>query len=133
MKPNDFLTLEQFSFLVTLPLQTKPMCVNIHETGRFNMNGKLAEKLSGKPLQIRFTPDAKNLSLQELVVETAIRFPKNGSKRIPSVVEHLTANHIPLPARYEIRYNEKDNFWQGDYCANPTRPPAQRNTNSKKK
>ena len=37
------------------------MSVTVYPDGKFNMNGKLAEKLGGKRLCISFTADAKKL------------------------------------------------------------------------
>ena len=134
MTPNKFLPLEQFTFIATPPeLRAQALCVNIYANGRLNLNGKLAEKMSGKNLQIRFTEDAKHLCLIEVSQDQAIRFPKNGSKRLPSVIDYLKAHRMSFPARYLINYDETQNFWQGDYYENPIHAQAPVQSNSKKR
>ena len=120
MATNKFLPLEQFTFIVDPPdSYISSLRVNIYTDGRLIMNGKLAAELSGKPVQIRFTEDAKHLCIIESVYENAVRFPKNGSKRLPSALEHLKDHKIALPARYEVSYNKELGFWQGDHSENP--------------
>lgn len=64
------------------------MSVTVYSDGKFNMNGKLSEKLGGKRLCISFTADAKNFILEEVPDSSIeIAFPKNGSKIIPSALE----------------------------------------------
>ena len=93
--------------------------MNIYADGRLILNGRLAAELGGKPVQIKFTGDAKHLCIMESDSEKAVRFPKNGSKRLPSALEHLKGHKIALPARYEVNYNEELAIWQGDYSENP--------------
>lgn len=47
------------------------MSVTVYSDGKFNMNGKLSEKLGGKRLCISFTADAKTLYLQKRQTATA--------------------------------------------------------------
>ncbi|MBR6574062.1 MAG: hypothetical protein IKK61_03620 [Clostridia bacterium] len=108
------------------------MSVTVYPDGKFNMNGKLAEKLGGKRLCISFTADAKNFILaEEPGSNLAIPFPKNGSKTIPSALERIKNGKIPLPAKYEVWLGE-DGIWQGDYAENPTSSPADKHHSSKK-
>ena len=128
MATNKFLPLEQFTFIVDPPdSHISSLRVNIYADGRLILNGKLAAQLSGKPVQIRFTDDAKHLCIVESDSENTVRFPKNGSKRLPAALEHLKGHKIPLPARYEVSYNEELTFWQGDHSENPpaTQPKNQ--------
>lgn len=120
MATGKFLPLEQFTFIVE-PSDThiSSLRVNIYANGRLILNGKLAAELSGKPVQIRFTDDAKHLCIIESDSENAVRFPKNGSKRLSSALEHLKGHKIALPARYEVSYNKELAFWQGDLSENP--------------
>ena len=121
MATCKFLSLDQFTFIVDPPdSHISTLRVNIYADGRLILNGKLTGELRGKPVQIRFTGDAKHLCIIESDSENAIRFPKNGSKRLPSALEHLKGHKITLPARYNVSYNEEFAFWQGDHCPNPT-------------
>ena len=134
MATNKFLPLEQFTFLVDPPdSHISSLRVNIYADGRLNLSGRLAAALNGKPVQIRFTGDAKHLCCIESDSENAIRFPKNGSKRLPSALEHLKGHKIPLPARYEVSYNEERAFWQGDHSENPPATLAKNQTGLKRK
>ena len=131
MATNSFLPLNQFTFIVEPPeTRTNAYYVNIYPDGRFNLNGKLTEKLSGKPIEILFTKDAKNLCLRD-GTDFAIQFPKNGSKKLQSVIDHLRNQRIRLPAKYYVRYNEDAMFWQGDLLENPIQ--IQHSPSSKKK
>ena len=127
MATNKFLPLEQFTFIVNPPdTHISSLRVNIYADGRLILNGKLAAELSGKPVQIRFTGDAKHLCFIESDSENAVRFPKNGTKRLPSALEYIRGHKITLPARYEVNYDEGRAFWQGDYSENP--PTTQQKT-----
>lgn len=120
MATGKFLSLEQFTFIAVPPeSQISSLRVSIYADGRLILNGKLAEVLSGKTVEIRFTDDARHLCFFESDSENAVRFPKNGSKRLPSAVEHLKRHKTALPARYDVKYSEELAFWQGDYCENP--------------
>lgn len=121
MATVKFLPLEQFTFIVDPPdSHLSSLRVNIYPDGRLILNGKLAAELNGKLLQIRFTGDAKHLCIIESDSENAVKFPKNGSKRLPSAIAHLKSHKITLPARYEVNYNKELAFWQGDYSENPS-------------
>ena len=120
MATSTFLSLEQFTFIAVPPeSQISSLRVNIYADGRLILNGKFAEVLSGKAVEIRFTDDARHLCFFESDSENAVKFPKNGSKRFPSAVEHLKKHKISLPARYEVKFSENLAFWQGDYSENP--------------
>ena len=134
MATDKFLPLEQFTFIVDPPeTHTNTLRVNIYADGRLILNGRLAAALNGKPVQIRFTGDAKHLCFIESDSENAIKFPKNGSKRLPKVMEHLKGHKITLPARYEVSYNKERTFWQGDYSENPPVTQAKNQTGLKRK
>ena len=134
MATNKFLSLEQFTFIVEPPdVRTNSLCVNFYADGRLILNGRLAAELSGKAVQIRFTDDARHLCFVENDAEKSVRFPKNGSKRLPSATDFLKKHKMSIPARYEISYNEEYKFWQGDYCENPTQARSQNHTNMKRK
>ena len=148
MATSMFLSLEQFTFIAVPPeSQISSLRVNIYVDGRLILNGKFAEVLSGKAVEIRFTDDARHLCFFESDSENAVKFPKNGSKRFPSAVEHLKKHKISLPgskrfpsavehlkkhkislpARYEVKFSEDLAFWQGDYGENPpvSKPKSQ--------
>ena len=134
MATGKFLSLEQFTFIAVPPeSQTSNLRANIYADGRLILNGKFAEKLSGKTVEIRFTDDARHLCLFESNSENAVRFPKNGSKRFPSAVEHLKRHKITLPARYEVKFNEELALWQGDYSENPPVTKSKSQASSKQK
>lgn len=100
------------------------MSATIHPDGRFSMHGKLAGKLGGVALGIIFTADAKNFILAEAKDDgDAITFPKNGSKILPSALEIVKKEKLPLPVKYEVWLGE-DGIWQGDDMENPTLPLA---------
>ena len=136
MATSTFLSLEQFTFIAVPPeSQISSLRVNIYADGRLILNGKFAEALSGKAVEIRFTDDARHLCFFESDSENAVRFPKNGSKRFPSAVEHLKKHKISLPARYEVKFSEDLAFWQGDYSENPpvSKPKSQASLKQKQK
>lgn len=109
------------------------MSVTVYADEKFNMNGKLAEKLGGKQLSISFTEDAKHFLLKENPEEErSINFPKNGSKTIPDVLDKIKKGKMTLPAKYDVWLCE-DGAWQGDYVENPTQSPAGKRPNSKKR
>lgn len=121
MATSTFLSLEQFTFIAVPPdSQISSLRVSIYADGRLILNGKLAEVLSGKAVEIRFTDDARHLCFFESDSENAVRFPKNGSKRFPSAVEHLKKHKISLPARYEVKFSEDLAFWQGGLQRKPS-------------
>lgn len=103
--------------------------VYIYEDGKFNMNGKLAEKLGGKEVAIKFLPDGKYLCLQE---NGNILFPKKGSRKIPEIVEILKSKGITFPAKYELQYSKITQSWQGVCEENPIKLPSRKVRNSKK-
>jgi hypothetical protein len=97
MATSTFLSLEQFTFIAVPPdSHISSLRVSIYADGRLILNGKLAEVLSGKTVEIRFTDDARHLCFFESDSENAVRFPKNGSKRLPSAVEHLKRHKTTL-------------------------------------
>ena len=108
------------------------MSATVYSDGKFNMNGKLSERLGGKRLCISFTADAKNFILEEEPDSSiAIAFPKNGSKIIPSALEIIKKGKLLLPAKYEV-WLADDGIWQGEYVENPTSSPAGKHHSSKK-
>ena len=134
MAASSFLPLEQFTVLIS-PSESRSdsMCVSIYADGRFNLNGKLAAALHGKPVQIRFTEDAKHLCLMESTSAESIKFPKNGSKKLGPVIHLLKAKKIPFPAKYIVLYNNEEKHWQGEITANPTQEVMRHGPGSGKK
>lgn len=66
--------LEEFELIISPPTnRLAAMCVNIYSDGRFNLNGKLIEKIGCSKVSIRFTRDGKYLCLAE---NGDISFPK---------------------------------------------------------
>lgn len=122
--------LDEFSIVIAPPAnRLESTCVNIHADGRFNLNGRLAEKLGGKKIGIQFTPDCKYLCLRE---DGDIFVPKGGSRKIPEAVELLKKGGVMLPVKYELFYSEKTNSWQGEREANPIKPPSRRVRSTRK-
>ena len=120
MTQHKKISRDQFSVVIANPTnRTSIVCVNIYKDGRFNMNGKLAEKLGGKTLWLAFTQDAQHFMLKEDESHNAVAFPKNGSKKLDDVLELLNNRKVLLPAKYEVWYDEEDDSWQGDLIENP--------------
>ena len=72
--------LEEFELIISPPTnRLATMCVNIYSDGRFNLNGKLIEKIGCSKVSIRFTRDGKYLCLAE---NGDISFPKSGSRNL---------------------------------------------------
>ena len=134
MAASSFLPLEQFTVLIS-PAESRSdlMYVSIWSDGKLNLNGKLAAALHGKPIQIRFTEDAKHLCLMESSSTETIRFPKNGSRKLDPVIHLLKEKKIPFPAKYIVHYNNEEKHWQGEIIANPTQGPMRRGPGSGKK
>lgn len=108
------------------------MCVNIYDDGKFNMNGKLANKLGSKTLELSFTEDGTHFMIQDASDSlSGIKFPKSGSRKLPEIAEHLKARKILFPAKYEVWLTD-EGFWQGDLLENPTQPRLEKHRNSKK-
>ena len=134
MTTNNYLPLEQFTFVVDPPeMRMKAYYVSIYADGRFNLNGRLADKLSRKPLQIRFNRDGTRLCLLETAEERTMQFPKNGSKKLPDAVAYLKKQKILIPARYTMGYSEEYRSWQGVLEENPTFSQASGHSNTKRK
>ena len=134
MATNNYLPLDQFAFVVDPPEnRMKAYYVSIYADGRFTLNGRLADKLSRKPLQIRFNKDATRLCLLESAEEKTMQFPKNGSKKLPDVVNYLKKQKILIPVRYKVGYSEEYRSWQGVLEENPTIMQASGRSNTKRK
>ena len=130
---NSFknLTLADFCIEISPPAnRLSSTSINIYEDGKFNMNGKLAEKLGGQKLHIRFTKDMKHLCLAS---EGNIYFPKNGSQRLPEVSELLKKAGFSFPAKYELNFDKEQNLWCGTHQANPSTLPSVSVRSTKKK
>ncbi len=134
MAASSFLPLEQFTVLIS-PSESRSdlMYVSIWSDGRFRLNGKLAAALHGKPVQILFTEDAKHLCMMESASAETIKFPKNGSRKLDSVIRLLKSNKIPFPAKYIVHYNNEEKHWQGEITANPTQEQMRHGPGSGKK
>ena len=131
MSVRKDIPLEEFELIISPPInRLASMCVNIYEDGKFNLNGKLAAKIDGKKLGIRFTRDGNYLCLIE---DGNIAFPKSGSCKIPEIVEKLKGAKISLPARYEVSYSESTHTWQGAYEENPTKSPSEKARSTRKR
>ena len=85
--------LEQFTIEITPPeTRSSMLAISLYEDGKFNMNGKLSQILGGKSINIKFTPDCKNICLQE-AKDASIKFPKNGSLKLPECTQILFFFH----------------------------------------
>lgn len=123
--------LEEFELIISPPTnRLATMCVNIYADGRFNLNGKLIEKIGSKKVSIRFTKDGKYLCLAD---NGDISFPKSGSRKLPDVLEKLKGTKITYPARYEVVYSEVTRTWQGAYEENPTKLPSEKVRSTRKR
>lgn len=122
--------LEEFELIISPPTnRLATMCVNVYADGRFNLNGKLTEKIGSKKISIRFTRDGKYLCLAE---NGDISFPKSGSRKLPDLLEKLRGTKITYPARYEVGYSEATHTWQGAYEENPTKSPSEKVRSTRK-
>ena len=131
MTGKKSIPLDQFT--VSIPKPTNRLnatCVVIYQDGRFNMNGRLASRLGGKSLFISFTEDARHFAIREQGNEESIPFPKSGSKKLETAAAHLRAHGIMFPAKFDVWFNDEDDFWQGDILANPTPSPLKRRRSS---
>lgn len=123
--------LEEFELIISPPTnRLATMCVNIYSDGRFNLNGKLIEKIGCSKVSIRFTRDGKYLCLAE---NGDISFPKSGSRKLPDVLEKLKGTKITYPAKYEVVCSEATRTWQGVYEENPTKSPSEKVRSTKKR
>ena len=133
MNTKKTLTLSDFTFKVCAPAnRNQCLSITIYEDGKFNLNGKLTQKLWGKFVCISFTENAQNVALLENDSNDSIlKIPKSGSVKLPMAVDHLKRNKIPFPAKYEVNYDIAENFWRGDYCESPTTAPFKGRRNTK--
>ena len=123
--------LEEFELIISPPAnRLATMYVNIYSDGRFNLNGKLTEKIGNRKVSVRFTKDGKYLCLAE---NGDISFPKSGSRKLPDLLEKLKGTKITYPARYEVVYSEPTHSWQGCYEENPTKLPSEKVRSTKKR
>ena len=85
MKTRTSLPRNLFSKIISPPEKLcQMMCVNIYDDGKFNMNGKLANKLGNKTLTLSFTEDGTHFLIQETSERlSAIKFPKADQKSSP--------------------------------------------------
>ena len=130
MNTRKDIPLEEFELIISPPTnRLATLCVNIYADGRFNLNGKLTEKIGDRKVSIRFTKDGKYLCLAE---NGDISFPKSGSRKLPDLLEKLKGTKITYPARFEVIYSEPTHTWQGSYEENPTKLPSEKVRNTKK-
>lgn len=132
MKKKNQLDLSLFTQRISPPEnRSTVLCVNILADGKFNMNGKLSEKLGGKALEILFTDSGRNFLIAEKgEMEMPITFPKSGSRKLPVIADMLKRQKISLPAKYEV-WQRDDGYWQGDFLENPTVSQSVKPHNSK--
>lgn len=134
MAERKRIPMEEYSIVISNPTNRLSMiCVNIYKDGRFNMNGKLAEKLGGKKISIRFTKDARHFAMIESEDTNAIPFPKNGYKKLEEISKLLTIHKVSLPAQFEVWYDEEMHAWLGELAENPTILQSGKPHSSKKK
>lgn len=122
------LKLEKYTVKIAPPEnRLQAQCVNVYADGKFNMNEKLKKVLGQKSFLLRFTEDAKHFALiPEDEKDGVIRFPKSGSRKLPDVVEALRGKSVSFPARFDVWFNEEEQFWQGDLQENPTQKQLKR-------
>lgn len=132
MNSRKELPLEAFTIRVEPPSSRVAItCVNVHEDGKFNMNGKLAAILGGKHLKVLFEPKFQQFILQE-DEESGIAFPKSGAIRLPELPQKLEAQNILLPVQYAVWFSQDRNVWYGEIQPNPTVKPSAKARCSKK-
>lgn len=122
--------LEEFSIIISPPSnRLESTSVNIYSDGKFNLNGKLTEKLGGRKIKIQFTPDCRYLCLLE---NGDISIPKGGSRKLLEVSDLLKKNGIMMPVKYELQYSVVTKSWQGEREENPIKLPSRRARSTKK-
>lgn len=102
MTTEQFLPLDQFNVFFDPPqTHRRTLYASVNTDGRLYLNGKLAEKLSSKPVRVGFTEDdAKHLCFEETDSELSVRFPRNGSRQMPDAASFLKKHKAwPLFAR----------------------------------
>lgn len=134
MNHTAFIPKDQFTFIVESPANRQSLkTVTVYTDERFTLNAKFAEEMAGKLICIRFTPDGKHLCLEESEpMKATYQVPKNGSRKFAQIKELLVRNKVALPAKYNIVFNEKEHFWQGDLVPNPMVQNTGRRKDSKK-
>lgn len=123
--------LEEFSVIISPPSnRLESTSVNIYSDGKFNLNGKLTEKLGGKKIKIQFTPDCRYLCLLE---NGDISIPKGGSRKLPEVSDLLKKNGIMMPVKnmncfiVKLQNPGRENMRKTLSNCHPEKSAAQRN------
>ena len=126
----------EFCDVVTPPVKQAAMQVTLDKAGNVSLSGKLAEQLSGKPVEIRFNKARTAIQivcLPEHMKNGSIIFPKSGRKAIPNAAELVKEASVSFPvvfSSYDIPENGK---WRGARQENPTTKPSVHSRNTKQK
>lgn len=126
------IALDQFTVQISNPKNRMTVTqATVYEDGRFSVNSRLAEIIYKKAISISFTSDGRYLAIRETENEENMSFPKSGTKILKEASDFLQEKKIIFPARYDVWYNEKGKFWQGDLLENPTKSPSGKRRNAK--
>ena len=126
------IALDQFTVQISNPKNRMTVTqATVYEDGRFSVNSRLAEIIYKKAISISFTSDGRYLAIRETENEENMSFPKSGTKILKEASDFLQEKKIIFPARYDVWYNEKGKFWQGDLLENPTKSPSGKHRNAK--
>ena len=90
--------------------------VNVSASGHIALNQKFYDKLiTGIPslaLEFRNHSDRTLLTIRSSE-QPNYKFPKGGRIKDPAFTRALVEQGIPLPARYEVAWNQDANAWVG--------------------
>ena len=110
--------LEEFELIISPPTnRLATMYVNIYSDGRFNLNGKLTEKIGNRKVSVRFTKDGKYLCLAE---NGDISFPKSGSRKLPDCSKSSREQKSPI--RPDMKLFTVNQLTLGRECMKKTLP-----------
>lgn len=126
----------EFCDVVTPPVKRATMQVTLDKEGNVSLSGKLAEQLSGKPVEIRFNKARTAIQivcLPEHMKNRSIIFPKNGRKTIPNAAELIKQVSVSFPVVFSSYDIPKNGKWRGGRQENPTTKPSAHSRNTKQK
>ena len=109
----------EFSEMIPIPQPQSvafPYALNISSSGHIALNQKFYDKLimdvPSLNFDIRIRPDRRVFTLQ-CSDQPNYKFPKGGRIKDLAFTRALVENGIPLPARYEVAWNQNANAWVG--------------------
>ena len=125
----------EFSVFVASSAPQSVLQVTIHEDDHVQLNSKLANQFSRKPVQLRFNPDftALQIALTEDLHTDHFTFPKNGRKTIRGIADFFRKANVPLPVVFRGILLEDSAKWRGERQINPTEKQSTTSRAARKK